>query len=860
VRLSAGEKLGHYEILALISSGGMGEVYRAHDHHLERDIALKILPEGLLADEAARKQFRQEALALSKLNHPNIATVFDFDSHNGTDFLAMELIDGTPLADLLREPLPENEVRRLGIQLSEGLSAAHEQGVIHRDLKPANLIVTRDGRLKILDFGIAVSIHPERDADVTRTLSTPGLIAGTLPYMAPEQLRGMSVDARSDIYSAGSVLYEMATGRRAYPQSQSVELIGAILHQPPTSPATLNLAVTQQLQTTIMKALEKDPAQRYQSARELRIALQDADAGAGQEKMLPARGRRYKITTRWAVTLAVLLATALFVMPQIRRFIFGSQNGLTRNSAAPKYVAILPFRVLGDRSLQYVADGIVEHLSAKLFSLKDVHLASPSAAARVNPSDPIDKVAQALGAKLVVQGNLQTSADRIAVVVSLDEAVTGRRLWNQEFSGLKQDLLTLQEHVYAGLVSALDLRLTNEENARNATELTQDISAYDLYMQGLSLIRGRRDEKTMTEALAKFSSAVGKDPNFAVAHSELAETYISFYILKKDSSWLAKASEAANRGRMLNDSLPQVHITLGNVYSIVGKHAEAIAELKRAIVLAPNSDEAYRRLGRVYMSTGNKDLAIQSFQKAVDCNPYYWPNYNLLGAVYVQYGDLERALKTFQRVTELVPGDSVGWTNVGAVYLQLGQWHDSISALQKASKLKPATEVYSNLGTAFFYLGDYKQALSNYEAAVQLSPREAVAIVNLADGYRALGEHDKAVATYDRAIALTYELLRTNPRNASALGLLGVSYAKKGDAKSGLEFIRRARVIDPAGVGLIYDEAIINAVANRMPQALQLVREALSKGYSVNRVLGEPDFKALREQSEFQAMLKRTRQ
>ena len=838
----------------------MGEVYRAHDHHLERDIALKILPEGLLADEAARKQFRQEALALSKLNHPNIATVFDFDSHNGTDFLAMELIDGTPLADLLREPLPENEVRRLGIQLSEGLSAAHEQGVIHRDLKPANLIVTRDGRLKILDFGIAVSIHPERDADVTRTLSTPGLIAGTLPYMAPEQLRGMSVDARSDIYSAGSVLYEMATGRRAYPQSQSVELIGAILHQPPTSPATLNLAVTQQLQTTIMKALEKDPAQRYQSARELRIALQDADAGAGQEKMLPARGRRYKITTRWAVTLAVLLATALFVMPQIRRFIFGSQNGLTRNSAAPKYVAILPFRVLGDRSLQYVADGIVEHLSAKLFSLKDVHLASPSAAARVNPSDPIDKVAQALGAKLVVQGNLQTSADRIAVVVSLDEAVTGRRLWNQEFSGLKQDLLTLQEHVYAGLVSALDLRLTNEENARNATELTQDISAYDLYMQGLSLIRGRRDEKTMTEALAKFSSAVGKDPNFAVAHSELAETYISFYILKKDSSWLAKASEAANRGRMLNDSLPQVHITLGNVYSIVGKHAEAIAELKRAIVLAPNSDEAYRRLGRVYMSTGNKDLAIQSFQKAVDCNPYYWPNYNLLGAVYVQYGDLERALKTFQRVTELVPGDSVGWTNVGAVYLQLGQWHDSISALQKASKLKPATEVYSNLGTAFFYLGDYKQALSNYEAAVQLSPREAVAIVNLADGYRALGEHDKAVATYDRAIALTYELLRTNPRNASALGLLGVSYAKKGDAKSGLEFIRRARVIDPAGVGLIYDEAIINAVANRMPQALQLVREALSKGYSVNRVLGEPDFKALREQSEFQAMLKRTRQ
>ena len=270
-----GQMISHYRIVEKIGAGGMGVVYRAHDEQLDRDVALKVLPAGLLAEEAARKQFRKEALALAKLNHPNIETIYEFSSDNGMDFLAMELIRGEPMDQLLdKGPLAEGELIRLATQFAEGLAAAHEQGVIHRDLKPANIFVTPDGRIKILDFGLAKLFHPELTVDATRSVTIEtGSISGTVPYMSPEQLRGLPVDVRSDIYAAGAVLFEMATGKRPYPQTQTAELMGAILLQPLPPPRSVNPNVSPKLERIISKSLQKEPAERYQSARELRAAL-----------------------------------------------------------------------------------------------------------------------------------------------------------------------------------------------------------------------------------------------------------------------------------------------------------------------------------------------------------------------------------------------------------------------------------------------------------------------------------------------------------------------------------------------------------------------------------------------------------
>jgi serine/threonine protein kinase len=296
-----GQTLGHYRIVAKIGAGGMGEVYRAHDEQLDRDVALKILPVGTLTDEAARKQFRKEALALAKLNHPNIETVHEFGSQDGTDFLVMELIIGSSLRDKLKAgPLPKDEVVRLGLQFAEGLSAAHEQGVIHRDLKPGNLMVTRDGRLKILDFGLAKLLQSP-DVDATRSISeVTGTVSGTIPYMAPEQLRGEPVDARSDVYAAGATLYEVATGQRPFPQSHGPTLMGAILHETPAPARSINPHITPALAQILHKSLDKEPTRRYQSARELHVALEGV--GAAREPVAVER--------RWTPTVAIVAELA----------------------------------------------------------------------------------------------------------------------------------------------------------------------------------------------------------------------------------------------------------------------------------------------------------------------------------------------------------------------------------------------------------------------------------------------------------------------------------------------------------------------------------------------------------------------
>jgi serine/threonine protein kinase len=283
-----GQTLGHYRIVEKVGAGGMGEVFRARDERLARDVALKILPPNALADETARKRFRQEALALSRLNHPNIATIFDFDTQGGTDFLVMEFVEGHTLKDLLsRGPLPEREVLTLGAGIAEALEEAHEQGVVHCDLKPANIVVTRKHRVKILDFGLATLLRREGDVEATQSIAESSSGAGTLPYLAPEQLRGERPSPRSDIYATGAVLYEMATGRRAYPETEAPRLIDFILHEPPIAPQMANPRVSAGLERIILKCLDKDPERRYQSAKELRVDLDRLAAPAAVSPPAP---------------------------------------------------------------------------------------------------------------------------------------------------------------------------------------------------------------------------------------------------------------------------------------------------------------------------------------------------------------------------------------------------------------------------------------------------------------------------------------------------------------------------------------------------------------------------------------------
>jgi tetratricopeptide (TPR) repeat protein len=486
--------------------------------------------------------------------------------------------------------------------------------------------------------------------------------------------------------------------------------------------------------------------------------------------------------------------------------------------------------------------------------MKNVHLASAGAVEKINATDAVTKIAQQLGSKLIVQGTMQGAGDKIDVVLRLSDA-SGKVVWNKDFPGVRQDLLTIEDQIYNELVTALELKPSDEELARNALRPTENVAAYELYLKGRNILRGKRDVKRVQSAVDLYEQAIKKDAAFVLAYAGLADASLVMYDLKRDPVWSQKALGAAQHAQSLNDELPEVHFALGNVYNDTGKTSEAIVELKRALTLAPNSDEGYRRLGDAYLAAAKENDAIQSYQQAIDANPYYWLNQNRLGTVYFQLGQNQKALDAFRRVVELAPDSALGYNELGAANFNAGKWNDAIIAWGKALKIQPSWDIYSNLGTAYFYLGHRTDAVSMFQKAVDLNPNDALAVGNLADSYRWSGDKDKAKAMYDRAIALALKALRVNPQDATTLGDLASFYAKNGDSKKGLDFIRRARTIDPNDNDVMYREAVVDTIAGQQTEALASLRAAFQKGYPVEQAKNDPELKTLAANPELDKLI-----
>jgi tetratricopeptide (TPR) repeat protein len=544
-----GHILGHYRIVEQIGEGGMGVVYRAHDEELDRDVAIKVLPAGTLADETARKQFRKEALALAKLSHPNIATVFEFSSQQDMDFLAMELIPGNPLSERLHGgAMPQPEIVRLAMQLSEGLAAAHDQGVIHRDLKPANLFVTPDGRLKILDFGLAKHTPIGSGTDVTRSVTVDtGTVSGTVPYMSPEQLRGLPIDLRSDIYAAGAVLHEMATGRRAFPQTQSAELMGAILYESPASVRSVNKFVSPGLESIISKSLAKDPSQRYQSARELRVALEGLSTTTRPDFGGLVRVRPPK---KSQIAIAVMAAAVVLAGFGIGLNVFGVRDRLFRQKEdagngvlgssgafvhARRSVAVLGLKnVSGQADKAWLSTALAEMLTTELGAGEQLRTVAGENVAQMKANlalpdadsygrETLAKIRDNLHADEVVVGSyVPLGKDQIRLDLRLQDAVAGETLASVSAKGREDqidDLVSragaeLRLKLGAGAISATDAAAVKASLPSNA-------EAARFYSQGLAKLHAR-DTLAARDLLQK---SLALEPGFALAHSALATAW-----------------------------------------------------------------------------------------------------------------------------------------------------------------------------------------------------------------------------------------------------------------------------------------------------------------------------------------------
>jgi serine/threonine-protein kinase len=846
-----------YHVESLLGSGGMGKVYKARDRELDRTVAIKVLRPDLMTDPQAMQRFKHELLLASSISHPNILRIHDLGEYNAVKFISMAYVDGGDLTQLLHKEgrLPLDRVLNIMRQLAAALAAAHGVNVVHRDLKPQNILLGRLDHVYVTDFGIAKTLESDRTS-VTRT----GAVLGTPLYMSPEQVEGKPVDHRSDLYTFGLIFYEMLTGVLPFSGDTTFQLMYQRVHELPKRPETVIPDLPPYLSRICLKCLEKDPAKRYQNAGEILTDLETKQTPTHTRTVqitLPVLSRKIWVFSSVA---GVLVLASLLATPPVRHFLF------TRKSAQPisgipsldrgKYVAVLPMRVLGDpAALNYVADGLTEALSAKLFQLHDMHVTSAADVQRTRPSSSLNELARHLGANLVVSGTIQGSGDKLRIVTSLDNAADGTRVWTHEYSGVQQDLLTLEDQIYAGLVEALALKPTSEESARATPHPTENIEAYDLYLKGRSSMRGQQDVKNVQTAIGYYESALKKDPNFALAYAGVAEASLVMYHEKEDSFWSQKALAAAQQAERLNDNLPEVHFSLGNVYTASGKGAEAVSELKRALQLAPNSDDGYRGLGKAYLALGQKDQAFQAYQKAIELNPYYWVNYNYAGQAYSGVGQYDKALAAFQRIIELEPDNSFGYLNTGMVYFQQGKYDECIPYFQKAIQIQPHFMAYSNLGTAFFFLKRYAESVPMFEKAVEMNQNSSMIMGNLADAYRWSGQPDRANGTYERAIALAFKKLQVNPRDANVLDELGTYYAKKGEAVQALDFMRRARALSPANIDMIYDQAQVFAITGRSAEALKALREALQKGYSVEQIKSDPELTTLRDLPEFKKLI-----
>ncbi len=754
-----GQTLGHYRILEKVGAGGMGVVYRARDEQLERDVALKVLPPGTLGSESARRNFRNEALALAKLNHPNIETVHEFGSQEGTDFLVLEYVPGQTLAQMLVSgPLPEKEVITIGMQIAAALEEAHERGIIHRDLKPANIALTTHGHAKVLDFGLAKLLRPKEEV-TTQHLTESGGVPGTFPYLSPEQLRGDQVDARSDIHAIGAVLYEMATGQRAFNGILFSQVIDAILHQPPIPPRKLNPEISVELDRIICKCLDKEPAHRYQSAKELLADLRRLTASSAQnvvpESLRPTVRIRKKVLGYVVLGLGAMLALAVtlvgFNIRGLRDDLFGRKR-----PAQIHTIAVLPLaNVSGDPEEEYFADGVTDELITELAQVGGLRVISrTSVMAYKGVKKPLPQIARELGVDAVVEGSVQRSGDKVRINAELIEASTDRLLWAKSYERDLSDILTLQSAIAKAVVDEIQVKVTPQEQVRLVRSQQVNPEAHEAYLAG-RFYWNKRTAEGVNKSITYFDQAIAKDPSYALAYAGLADSYHSLPELTTMpiEEAFPKARTAAMKALELDDSMAEPHSALASViedYDWDWTGAEA--EYKRAIELNPGLSGVRASYSNLLLELGRLGEALSQAKTAQELDPLSaLTNDNLCGVLYYS-GDYDQSVIQCRKTLEIDPMSHQAHRHLGQAYTQKKQYAEAISELKKAIELSHgSSEAIAELGYVFGVSGskhDAQQILQQLAHPVdgQIS-RYRLAVV-----YMGLGEYDKALESLESAV------------------------------------------------------------------------------------------------------------